>query len=219
MGLKETQAALARLLTETELRERFFAAPESGGAELGLDAGETRQMQALTAWKVGEMARSLQSKRRSEIAKMLPRTCELLENNFGPIFRRFAADFTPCGVNKHREDALRFAAFLQRSEALRNAPVWRRDLLRSEAAGLQFKGRKFMMARLFFHDAQAMRDADPETPELPFAPHLIVWFRLPKKLNRRAAFPQRICCPLPRFLFPARALRRVPRSAAENAAA
>ena len=203
MGLKESQAALARLLTETELREQFFNAPDVIGTRLKLTPGESRQLQQITASKTEALARSLQSKRRNEIAKLLPRTCDLLENGFAPLFRQFAASFTPQGVNKHREDALTFATFLRHSPALKAAPAWRRELLCYETACLQFEGRRFL-ARLFFHDAQALRSAGTKTQAVPFSPAVILWFRFSRKANGRV-----VCLHLPRLRSaPASALIR-----------
>ena len=187
MGLKESQAALARLLTETKLREQFFAAPEAIEPLLKLNPDETRLLLQITAARAGEMARSLQSKRRNEVAKLLPRTCVLLSGEFAPLFRQFAAGFTPDGVAKHREDAQAFAAFLLQSPALRGAPAWRRDLLRYEAVWLRLEGRRFM-ARLFRYEAWTETGAVAGTQKPPFSPAVLVWFRLSQKTNWRVAY-------------------------------
>ena len=184
MGLKESQAALARLLTETKLREQFFAAPESVGAQMGLTPEESHHLQSLTAPTAETMARSLQNKRRNEVTKLLPRTCVLLNKDFAPLFRQFAADFTPRSVNKPREDALAFAKFLRQCEALRKCPAWRRDLLRYETARLQSDGRRFL-ARLFLHDAQAITTTGADTQNLRFHPSVILWLQFSPKSARR----------------------------------
>jgi hypothetical protein len=141
MGLSETQTALARLLTEGELRARFFAEPEVVGPELGLDVRETGQLLQITAGKAAEMARCLQNKRLNEVRKCLPRSAEALGPRFAPLFYRFAAGSTPRGVKKHVADALAFADFLCRSEVRKTLNDRQCDLLRYEAARLQLEGK------------------------------------------------------------------------------
>ena len=147
MGLKETQTALARLLTETHLRERFFADPEAVGRTLDLSPEETRQMLSLSAWQVESMARSLQSKRLGEIRKLLPRSCSALQGRLAPLFRKYAAgSAAPQGVHKHRDDAIAFADYLLQNKET-HSPEFRRTL-RWERDSLRAAGRNIFMRPL-----------------------------------------------------------------------
>jgi hypothetical protein len=139
MGLAEQQRLLARLATETALRERFLADPESVGAQSGLAPGD---IQALTHAPPGPLtffARSLLSKRLGEVRKLLPLTCRTLGSLAAPLFRHYAAAMSiPIGLHRHRQDALSFAAFLlPRIFIGPDFPPWLPDLLRYEAGWLK----------------------------------------------------------------------------------
>jgi hypothetical protein len=141
MGLMEVQRVLARLYTEDELRERFFADPAAVGKTLGLDIEETRRVAELSAGEVRGFARSLRRKRLGEVAKLLPMTRRALGALFDRLFFRYAgtADRSvPRGIRKHREDAAAFASFLAAEASAGGVPpAWAADLARYEAAGLK----------------------------------------------------------------------------------
>jgi hypothetical protein len=129
---------MARLCTEDELRERFNVGPEAVGRELGLTADELRQLEQLSARQLGHFAASLRHKRLNGIGKLLPLTRAALGERFAALFRRYAGTYTPSGIRKHRDDALAFAAFVERlARAEPLEPVRALDQLRYETAWLQ----------------------------------------------------------------------------------
>lgn len=133
MGLAQTQQVLAQLYTNTELRNRFFANPQSVGAELGLSDEEINQLSQLSAQQVNIFANSLKWKRLGEVRELLPRTARVLGKNFNDLFWRYAETHIPQGINKHREDAIAFASFIQKQDI---EPAWVSDLVRYEKTWL-----------------------------------------------------------------------------------
>lgn len=110
MSLEAIEGALARLYTDDGLRERFFAAPEAVGPELGLDAEGARQLGAADRSRIDLFAESLRAKRLGEVRGLLAGLREAIgEEAFRDRFLAFARGFVPEGVHKHHADAIAFA--------------------------------------------------------------------------------------------------------------
>jgi hypothetical protein len=133
MGLVQIQQVLAQLYTNSELRKRFFANPQTVGAELGLNDEETQQLAEISVQQVNIFANSLKWKRLGEVRELLPRTARVLGKNFNDLFWRYAETHIPQGIKKHREDAIAFANFIQAQEI---EPAWISDLVRYEKTWL-----------------------------------------------------------------------------------
>jgi len=184
MGLTEIQVGLARLYTDAALRERFAAAPLAVGRELGLDAVEAAQLAWLSTAQLNLFANSLRGKRRHEVAKLLPLTCQLLGANFAALFERHADASLPAGSKKHLADALGFAKFLRSlSDAELCAPPWLVEVLRYEEARLKIQRRLFVGA-LFRHDivrlCRSLRQPDT-SPYLLVRLTFVIWSRRPAR--------------------------------------
>ncbi|MBW4565144.1 MAG: hypothetical protein KME32_29420 [Mojavia pulchra JT2-VF2] len=137
MGLAQTQQVLAQLYTNSEFRKRFFANPQTVGAELGLSDEETQQLSQLSVQQVNIFANSLKWKRLGEVRELLPRTAKVLGRNFTTLFWRYAETHLPQGIKKHREDAIAFASFITtvvQKETIE--PAWVSDLVRYEKTWL-----------------------------------------------------------------------------------
>ena len=114
MELASTQALLARLYTEHGFRERFLENPESAAAESAITPEEARQLADKCRNQLIGFARSLRAKRLAEVLSFLPRTANALgSDRFRRLFMNHAQDFVPSAINKPREDALAFAAWLE----------------------------------------------------------------------------------------------------------
>ncbi|HZP84010.1 MAG TPA: hypothetical protein VFB21_20385 [Chthonomonadaceae bacterium] len=190
MGLEETQRLLARLFTETALRQEFCADPEGVGATLGLDTEEACRLAPLTA-PIRDFAASLRHKRLLVVARLLPQTRQLLGPRFEALFLRYALAGTPQGVEKHREDAIAFASFLLRSLPGESAlPWWWRDLLRYEQSWLQAEGRRLWTVRSFSVRVPALARLlarSESLPETRAQPTLVLWYRRPRAGTLRLA--------------------------------
>jgi hypothetical protein len=133
MGLVQTQQVLAQLYTNTELRKRFFANPQTVGAELGLSDEDINQLSQLSAQQLNVFANSLKWKRLGEVRELLPRTARVLGKNFNDLFWRYAETHIPQGIKKHQEDAIAFANFIEKQDI---EPAWVSDLVRYEKTWL-----------------------------------------------------------------------------------
>lgn len=114
MGLAQTQQVLAQLYTNTNFRERFFANPEAVGTEFELSDDEAQQL-AQSAQQINIFANSLKWKRLGEVRELLPRTAKVLGKDFTALFWQYAETYLPQGIKKHREDAIAFANFIEKS--------------------------------------------------------------------------------------------------------
>lgn len=178
MGLAEFQSALARLYTDTALRERFFADPQGTGAALGLNDQEVRRLAQVSAQQVHFVARALVNKRLNEARKLLPLTTQVLGQQFAALFRRHAETSIPSGTKKHRNDALAFVAFLARCNEV--TPDWAADVARYEAAWLEahIPTRRLILRRFrypVYDIVQALMREQPATPQT--RPTLALWLR------------------------------------------
>lgn len=131
MGLAARQQMLAQLFTDARLREQMLADPERMRSAFDVNAEEA----VLLAGEFDRFAISLIHKRRGEVEKLLALSRRAMGKQlFTTLFAKFARQFVPNGVKKHRDDAAAFADFLRQSGAVKAA--WIVDLLRYEAAML-----------------------------------------------------------------------------------
>src|SRR5262245_39174488 len=114
MGLMEIQRALAQLYTDAGLRERFLADPQAVAGQLGLIRDDAEHLARLPALPLRLFARSLLQKRMKALTRLLPLTREGLGPEWEALFFRYADTRVPAGTQRHREDAIAFAAFLAR---------------------------------------------------------------------------------------------------------
>lgn len=176
MNLSLVQSALARLYTDTELRQRFLADPQATGRELALSPEEAGWLASIAAEQVEFFARSLVSKRARVVAKLLSGTARTLGHDFTRLFEEYAVRPMPGG---HREDACDFADWLARRPL---AHPWLGDLARLEAAWLKMwrPGLKVLVVPFRHHaDLVARGVRRGELPDRVGGPMLGIWVRLP----------------------------------------
>ena len=176
MGLAQTQQILARLYTNTEFRERFFANPQGVGADLGLSGDEAQQLAELSARDVTLFANSLKWKRLGEVRELLPRTARLLGKNFNALFWRYAESYIPQGIKKHRKDAISFAHFITKVAADEGMePAWVGDVVRYEKTWLLADQASIYWRVCWFrYPIHKLENSDVCIPE----PTIAVWWRL-----------------------------------------
>ena len=133
MPLATVQAVLARIYTDSKLRDEFFTHPDLVGRTLGLNCQEIRQLSQLSSQEVNLFASSLKRKRLGEIRKLLPLTSKVLKKEFDRLFFRYAETYLPTGSKKHLDDAIQFAQFSEQlNRTKRIEPAWVLDVLRYE---------------------------------------------------------------------------------------
>lgn len=179
MSLADSQRLLARLYTDAELRRRFFAAPEDVGGEWGLAADEAKTL-ASSREQVETFARALEKKHLRQVRQLLPHTAALLGGEMGALYSAYAASERalrpPSGFGKIPEDALRFAAFVER----RKADSLVRAVARFEAAWVRARVPGFRFAiRVFpFRMGEILRRLDKgEDIHTVKRPSLHLWWR------------------------------------------
>ena len=135
MDLTMTQLLLARLYTDTALRQRFLSDPEAVGREFGLDREQTSQFDRLSGRQVSFFAESLIRKRLGEVRKLLPLTRKVLGKEFDALFHQYAERHRLVMPKPHQNDATAFCAFLEKAagmDVVKNP--WALDLARFETA-------------------------------------------------------------------------------------
>ena len=140
--LSKVQTLLARLYTQTALRQRFFEDPELVGKEFGLSAQEIQLLSTLPPAQTHFFSHSLIHKRQGQVQKLLAYSYGVMGSTFQKLFHQFAEETNFKGIRKHQEDALAFASYLQQSLKQDTAlaarfPAWLGDLLAYEAACIE----------------------------------------------------------------------------------
>lgn len=155
MSLREVQNLLARLYTETELRQTFLSSPEKIARQFNLSQQEIKELSAIFPDELNFFAESLFNKRLREVEKLLPQTTHFLRVDFEKYFREFSSAFLPVSIKKHLEDAVRFAEFLTKEIE----DDWLQDLIRYEQANLIFNGygKSFFIRRFKFNIKEISR--------------------------------------------------------------
>ncbi|MBD2743120.1 hypothetical protein [Coleofasciculus sp. FACHB-1120] len=189
MGLAQTQQILAKLYTNTLLRERFFANPQAVGEEFGLSSDESQHLAKLSAQQVNLFASSLKRKRLGEVRELLPLTQRVLGKSFAELFWRYAETHVPGGIKKHLEDAIAFATFIENNAQLKEIePPWVVDLARYEKSWLLAAEPTFRLTMCRFRyaiDKLARMTQQEVEPLLLLQPTIVFWFRLSARSQLR----------------------------------
>lgn len=175
MSLAKTQAALARLFTQTAARADFARDPLTLARASGLDSEEAQRLAALDAPEIARFARGLLAKRRQDVEKWLPLTAQALGSDLAKCLRETLTE-PPPGA---RADALALVARLRGAVA----PGWIGDLAAYEGEFLRAWGpRAFFAIRVYrwpvpriTENLSAWESVDAVKPGLTFA----VWLRAP----------------------------------------
>lgn len=191
MGLREQQRMLVRLYTDTSFREQFANNPQEVGQQFSLTSLEIEQLLSLPGEHLHHFASSLQNKRIGQIRKLLPLTCQQLEDS-SLWLRTFATSYNPTGPKIHHNDAITFAQFLAYEHHKHPdghiVPGWLLDLALYEAAWLECQKPTFrwMLRRYKYPVHKIRRDLKAETftpppPERTTA----LWLRLSRSYRMK----------------------------------
>lgn len=135
MELALQQKLVARLVTNREFREQFFANPARVAASEGLSVAAEALAQ-IQPEQVRQLARGQRRRRLAQAGVQLPLTRKALGARFADLFRNYAV--TPPPGRHPFEDALGFARYLeQHGSAPLLEPQWALSLVRYEAAQLE----------------------------------------------------------------------------------
>ena len=107
-------SALALLLKDARLRERFSAAPAALLEELGVRSADRPALLALRAEDLEFQARILLKKRFSAVSALVPQTCRRLGEEAWLLFQAHGSGFWPSQDGGAIEDAKQFCEFLVR---------------------------------------------------------------------------------------------------------
>jgi hypothetical protein len=136
MALAQTQALLARLYTDDDLRREFFERPIDVASSFGLSAGEAQRLASIDRREMEAFAQSLVGKRALYARRALPLTARALGDRFDALLREAIR-----GVVQDRTswaDASALVALLDRRAGRRELePPWAADLARFELAFIE----------------------------------------------------------------------------------
>lgn len=150
MELALQQKLVARLATDREFREKFFADPARVAASEGLTVA-AESLAQLHHEQVRQLARVLRRRRLAQAGIQLPLTRKAMGSRFADLFRNYAV--SPPPGKQPFEDALGFAAFLEQHASTQGLdPQWARSIARYEAAKLEATWlRRRLLVRCFPH--------------------------------------------------------------------
>lgn len=146
MELALQQKLVARLATDREFRERFFADPARVAANEGLTVAAEGLAQ-IHQEQLRQFARLLRTRRLAQAGLRLPLTRMALGLRFADHFRNYAVNPQPPG-QRPSEDAIGFARFLDARAAEHSLdPAWAVSLARYEAAKIEaeWHGRRLVV--------------------------------------------------------------------------
>jgi hypothetical protein len=186
MALASLQKILARLYTDQGIREQFYEDPAEVCELFNLTAEEREVICQLSSQKVEFFSESLRQKRFNEICKLLPLTHLALGDGFYQLFVQFEHIYRPHGVNKHHDDACKFATFIQSSvKTDRESLDIVKDLARFESAVLMSRKPGItLIVRLFRYpiDECIHELTDGGRATSPAVSHSVaIWLRLTRR--------------------------------------
>ena len=112
MHANDFVTALAALLTQPDLQAGFARDPRQVADQLQLADHGRAMFIALSPDQISAQANLLISKRRKEVSKFLPQTCNQLGEDAKTLFESYAATYWPCTHRRHVEDAGQFCLYL-----------------------------------------------------------------------------------------------------------
>ena len=187
MSLITVQKTLARIYTDSKLRDDFLANPDVVGRSLGLNCEEILQLSKLSSQEVNLFASSLKYKRLGEIRKLLPLSSKVLGKEFNSLFFKYSEAYLPTGNRKHLADAIAFLEFMSDLQS-----GWILDVLRYEKNRLKMLSVKSLfICDRFKYNMRSIIDNLQETnftsklqPQLT----IVIWFRLSLRHRWRCLF-------------------------------
>jgi hypothetical protein len=191
MSLINLQQALARIYTDSKLRNIFLTNPDVVGKSLGLDCHEIQQLSQLSSQQVNLFASSLKRKRLGEIRKLLPLTNKILKKEFDRLFFSFAETYLPTGNRKHLLDSIAFCNFIQQNLTPEKNQPWLFDILSYETIRLKMLlgKQKFIWSRFNYHPESLVNSLHLESqPVLDTQPTIGIWFKLTPNSQWRSLF-------------------------------
>lgn len=182
MALAQTQALLARLFTDDDLRREFFEAPIAVSSRFGLSMHDTQRLAEIDRREIEAFAQSLIGKRTLYARRALPLTARALGDRFDALFRQAIRGAARDATN--RSDAAALTAFLDRRVAkCESEPPWVADLARFELAFVD-AGRSgaALFFRAFDFDVASLAQALARDEEISAVRRKTfgVWARLPR---------------------------------------
>lgn len=180
MELAQQQKLVARLCTDREFREEFFANPAQVAAREALTVG-AEGLTELHPEHLRQFARLLRTRRLGSVGVALPLTRRMLGNRFVECFKLYALR-SPPGAGRVVEDAIGFVDFLRgQMGAEVFDPPWIWSLARYEAARLEavWLGRRLVVRCLPHRIGPALAQLAQGKVEAGSlrGPTLAVWWR------------------------------------------
>jgi hypothetical protein len=169
MSLLDVQNFLARIYTDENLRREFLSTPEKIGKANNLNEVEIAELAVIFPEELNSFSDLLFYKRLREVAKILPLTKQVSENEFEKHFRRFANSYLPTTVKKHLEDAAEFCSYLQKNKSTSDIM---KNTAKFEQAKLEFYGfERRLVFKVFDYDVKTNQKRK----------YLAFWLRISKR--------------------------------------
>lgn len=139
MELAATQKLLARIYTDSTLRNRFFADPVTIGASFGLSPEDAQTLAELPKDDVHDFTKSIRRKRLESATTLLPLSVSALGRRFGELFRGYVVKSQLPADAHPWTDAIRFCEACVTAKKLKvEMQRWELELMRYEGARLKF---------------------------------------------------------------------------------
>lgn len=170
MALAQTQALLARLFIDEDLRHEFFESPVAVAPRFGLSMHDTQRLASIDRQEIEAFARSLIGKRALYARKALPLTARALGDRFDALLWEAIRSGARDG-KENPTDAAALVALLHQTATRRALePPWAADLARFEYAFIEAgRPRAALFLRAFDFDvvsiAQALARGEAVRPE------------------------------------------------------
>ncbi len=183
MELAATQKLLARLCTDSILRNRFYADPAGIGRNFGLKPAESQRIaENLPQHQVHSFTKDLRRKRLADVTAQLPLSSTALGRQFAEVFKEYVIQNPPPEGAASWRDALNFEEFFHQYAAKHKLkPRWARQLLHFECRGIETEHTKVKF-RIAFYLQRIPRfakqlSAEKEVRAPAPVPSISIWWR------------------------------------------
>jgi hypothetical protein len=115
MNLENYQYLLAKIYTDADFREKFFAEPVKIGAVFQLEPALAQELAQKHQEAIDFFSDTLLRKRLQAVRNLLPQTVQILANQLNALFQSFAQNRPLLSDDRYAEDSFAFGKQVEKS--------------------------------------------------------------------------------------------------------
>jgi hypothetical protein len=148
MNLQNYQHLLAKIYTDADFREKFFAEPVKIGAEFQLDPVLAQELAQKHQQAIDFFSDTLLRKRLQAVRSLLPQTAQILDSQLNTLFQSFAQNRPLLSDDRYAEDSFAFGKYVEKSAFFEKLSLFQQEKIIFETLQIRLE-RNYFRIRWF----------------------------------------------------------------------